>query len=36
VTTRFTWRRIHDRGEFLGLAPTGMEMVALRGTVDEG
>jgi predicted ester cyclase len=26
VTTRFTWRRIHDRGEFLGLAPTGMEI----------
>ena len=26
VITRFTWRRIHDRGEFLGLAPTGMEI----------
>ena len=26
VTTRFTWRRVHDRGEFLGLAPTGMEI----------
>ena len=26
VTTRFTLRRIHDRGEFLGLAPTGMEI----------
>ncbi|HEX5699525.1 MAG TPA: SpoIIE family protein phosphatase [Rubrobacter sp.] len=26
VTTRFTWKRIHDRGEFLGLTPTGMEI----------
>ena len=26
VVTRFTWRRVHDRGEFLGLAPTGMEI----------
>ena len=26
MTTRFTWRHIHDRGEFLGLAPTGMEI----------
>jgi predicted ester cyclase len=26
VTTRFTWRRVHDRGAFLGLAPTGMEI----------
>ena len=26
MTTRFTWRRIHDRGEFLGLVPTGMEI----------
>jgi predicted ester cyclase len=26
VITRFTRRRIHDRGEFLGLAPTGMEI----------
>ena len=26
VITRLTMRRIHDRGEFLGLAPTGMEI----------
>ena len=26
VITRLTIRRIHDRGEFLGLAPTGMEI----------
>jgi serine phosphatase RsbU (regulator of sigma subunit)/predicted ester cyclase len=26
VVTRFTWRRVHDRGAFLGLAPTGMEI----------
>src|SRR5215204_1030735 len=26
VMTRFTISRIHDRGEFLGLAPTGMEL----------
>ena len=26
VTTRFTWKRIHDRGEFLGSTPTGMEI----------
>ncbi len=26
VVTRFTWRRVHDRGEFLGLAPSGMEI----------
>jgi predicted ester cyclase len=28
VTTRFTWRRIHDRGEFLGLAPTGIQLLS--------
>ena len=26
VITRLTLSRIHDRGEFLGLAPTGMEI----------
>jgi serine phosphatase RsbU (regulator of sigma subunit) len=26
VITRLTMKRIHDRGEFLGLAPTGMEL----------
>jgi serine phosphatase RsbU (regulator of sigma subunit)/predicted ester cyclase len=26
VMTRFTISRIHDRGEFLGVAPTGMEL----------
>jgi predicted ester cyclase len=26
VITRLTMRRIHDRGPFLGLAPTGMEI----------
>src|ERR687885_2723514 len=26
VITRLTMRRIHDRGEFLSLAPTGMEI----------
>jgi predicted ester cyclase len=26
VISRLTMRRIHDRGEFLGLAPTGMEL----------
>jgi serine phosphatase RsbU (regulator of sigma subunit) len=26
VITRLTMKRIHDRGEFLGLAPTGMEI----------
>ena len=26
VISRLTMRRIHDRGEFLGVAPTGMEI----------
>src|SRR5215207_10739269 len=26
VITRLTMKRLHDRGEFLGLAPTGMEI----------
>ena len=26
VISRLTMRRIHDRGEFLGVAPSGMEI----------